>query len=133
MVSDEDVMLLANLIIENIKKDFEQKHLSGNLMNTIAIEKTADSVQIVVPAEKYNMSLYMRKGVVVHSGTGSYASRIDEEGSIIRFPRQGGGPGRPKEKKIGNHKGYVDASIRNALETWRNMIADKYEIKDIQE
>ena len=132
LVSDEDLMLLANLIVENIKKDFEQKHLSGNLANTIEIAKTDTGIQVIVPAEKYNMSMYMKKGVVLHTGTGSYASKLDEEGSVIRFPRSGG-PGRPKEKKIGNHKGYVEKSISDAIEVWRNMISDKYEIKSIQE
>lgn len=131
MVSDEDVMALANLIVENIKKDFEDKHLSGNLINTMYIEKTQDGVSIVVPAEKYNIPMYIRKGVVIHSGTGSYASTLDEEGSIIRLP--GNGRGRPKDKKIGNHVGYVEKAIKDAIETWRNMIEEKYEIKSVQE
>lgn len=131
MVSDEDLMTLAKLIVENIKKDFESKRLSGNLVNTIVLEKTQDGVTIVIPAEKYNMPLYIRKGVVVHSGTGSYASILNEEGSVIRLP--GYGRGRPKEKKVGNHIGYIEKAIKDAIETWRNMIEEKYEIKDIQE
>lgn len=131
LVSDEDLMVLANLIAENIKEDFEEKHLSGNLANTIVVEKTDTGVQVIVPAEKYNMSMYMKKGVVIHTGTGSYASRVDEEGSIIRFPRSGG-PGRPKEKKIGNHIGYVDKAIDSALDEWSNMMTEKYEITGIQ-
>jgi hypothetical protein len=131
VVSDEDLMALANLIVENIKKDFEDKHLSGNLINTMYLEKTQDGIKIVVPAEKYNIPMYIRKGVVLHSGTGSYASQVDEEGSIIRLPQNH--RGRPKDIKVGNHVGYVEKAIQNAIETWRNMIEEKYEIKNIQE
>lgn len=130
MVSDEDLMTLANLIVENIKKDFESKHLSGNLVNTLYIEKTQDGVRVVIPAEKYNMPLYIRKGVVVHSGAGSYASTLNEEGSIIRLP--GNGRGRPKDIKKGNHIGYIDNAIKNAIETWREMISEKTEVTNIQ-
>lgn len=131
MVSDDDVMALASLIVQYIKEDFENKHLSGNLANTITIENTVDGLAVVIPAEKYNIPLYIRKGVVVHSGTGSYASRLDEEGSIIRLPQYR--PGRPKDVKIGNHIGYVENAIQKAIETWRNMIEEKYEITNIQE
>lgn len=131
MVSDEDMLLLANLIVQYIKEDFQDKHLSKNLINTISIEKTNDGIAVVIPAEKYNMPLFIREGIVIHSGRGSYASSLDEVGSIIRLPRSG--PGRPNEKKLGNHIGYVDKAIKKAIETWRSMIEEKYEIKNIQE
>lgn len=131
MVADEDLIVFANLIVEYIKEDFEDKHLSKNLINTIQIEKTNDGIAVIIPAEKYNMPLFIREGVVVPSGSGSYASSLNETGSIIRLPRSG--PGRPNEKKIGNHIGYVDKAIKRAIETWRNMMQDKYEIKNIQE
>ena len=131
MVSDEDLILFANLIVQYIKDDFEDKHLSKNLINSISVEKTADGISVIIPAEKYNMPLFIREGVVVHSGTGSYASKLNDTGSVIRFPRSG--PGRPKEKKVGNHIGYVDNAIHKAIETWRSMMEDKYKIKNIQE
>lgn len=130
MVADEDVLLFANLLVEYIKEDFEDKHLSKNLINTIQIEKTNDGMAVIIPAEKYNMPLFLREGVVVSSGTGSYASSLNETGSIIRLP--GSGPGRPREKKIGHHIGYVEKAINKALETWQGMMQDKYEIKNVQ-
>lgn len=130
MVSDEDLITFANLIVQYIKEDFEKKHLSGNLMNTIQIEKTQDGIAVIIPAEKYNIPLFIREGIVLHSGTGSYASTLDEEGSIIRLPR--GGPGRPKDKYVGNHKDFVEKAINKAIETWSSMMEEKYEVKNVQ-
>lgn len=118
MITQEDLQELARIIIENIRKDFELKHLSKNLINTIYVTELDGEIKIHIPAETYKMFLYMRKGVVVHDGKGSYANTLNEHGSEIKFGKYDLHPG--------NHKGYVDEAINKALITWSNGLKKRY-------
>jgi len=112
-----DLNRLANAIRKYIYEEFELKHLSGNLMNTMEVVVDPGSIKIIIPALKYNMSLYQQKGVVVPNGRGSYASVLDEKGSeFFIYPN----PGRKGSFKIKphNHIGYVERAINKALQEW---------------
>lgn len=82
MIENEDYMkmVLANLIKENIRKNFEYYHLSRNLADTIEIEFDNQNVKIKIPAKVYDIALYKEKGVIVYTGEGSYAREVNENG-----------------------------------------------------
>lgn len=128
-VSKKDLQTLANLIYENIKADFEDKHLSGNLLNTIQVTNSDTGIKIEIPAEIYNMYLFFSKGVVVHTGKGSYASELNDKGSAFTAYSQKTG----KRYRITphNHIGYIDNAINNAITTWTNMMRNKYDIINV--
>lgn len=82
-MSNEQKVWLANAIKEEIRKDFQLIHLSGNLANTIEIEVVNQStIRIKVPAKTYNIYLYQKKGVIVYNNKGSYASDVDINGGF---------------------------------------------------
>ena len=112
-----DLEELAQTIIEKLKKEFEIKHMSGNLINTIEIHTTPDTIAIRIPARTYNMLLFQTKGVVVHYGNNSYASKLDDEGSSFMTYPTGTRKGA-KRVSPGNHKGYVDKVINEAVDEW---------------
>lgn len=120
----ESITILANYIIEEIKNDFAIKKMSGNLVNTIVVEKKKGEIAVRIPAQTYNMLLFQTKGVVVHNNKGSYASRLDKEGSsFISYPngtRKGAKRVSPR-----NHKDFVDKAIQRAIIKWRNKIGSK--------
>lgn len=115
MLSDWQVQLLAYFVKKEIQADFEEKHLSGNLMNTIRVNKTGDGFEVEIPAEIYNMYKFQRYGVVVYTGEGSYASELDEEGSAFYVYKKGGGRIWIEPR---NHIGYVEDAIRRAIPQW---------------
>ena len=123
-MGEKELELLANIIVANIKEEFEIKHLSKNLVNTISVEMLGDEIKIHIPAQTYNMLLYQHKGVVVHTSHGSYASKLDEEGSsFMIYPndtRSGSFRTSPR-----NHKGYIDKVINQAIQEWKGMISGK--------
>lgn len=99
-----DYTYLARQIVNEIKRDFKQYHLSMNLVNTIEITKSKNYVQIHIPAQVYDMWQFVKKGVIIYKNRGSYASQLNEEGSYIF------------NKYVGHHIGYVDNSIDLAVE-----------------
>lgn len=114
IVRNAQLEKLANIIVSNLKEEFEIKHLSKNLINTIKISYNNEEVRIEIPAQTYNMLLYQQQGVVVHTSHGSYASKLDKEGSsFMVYP----GEGRKGSYKTepGNHKGYIDKIIHKSL------------------
>ena len=120
-VGEKELEQLARLIVQKLKEEFALKHLSGNLANTITVENLGNEIKINIPAKTYNMLLYQTKGVVVHTSNGSYASKLDEEGSKFFIYPQGE---RKGSKRIapGNHKGYVDKIVNQAISEWSSMI-----------
>ena len=121
MVGEKELQLLSEIILRNLKQEFETKHLSRNLINTIQVVGTGDEINIHIPAQTYNMLLYQHKGVVVHTGHGSYASKLDEEGSSFRIY-----PGESKSGSFtinpGNHKGYINKIVDASIEEWKGML-----------
>ena len=105
-LTQEDLDELTLILIKNIQEEFDGKHLSGNLVNTLEVVAEKDSIKVIIPAQVYDVLLYLNQGVVVPKGTGSYASSLDEYGSSIG------------NRKIGNHKGYIDKIINKSIEEW---------------
>ena len=92
---------LANIIVENIKKEFEKVHLSGNLMETIFVNVIGNNVEIEIPANIYDLEKYLNEGVVIFTGEGSYASDVDIYGGIS-----------------GKHKGFFERCANQGVETY---------------
>ena len=132
-LSKEELESLADYIKVAIKNEFRDKHLSGNLMNTIAIEINSDSaIRVVIPAQTYNMLLFQQKHVIVHTSRGSYASKLDLEGSsFFVYPNKG----RKGSYKVNprNHIGYIDRVIDEAITNWLAKYKEKYELKSRKE
>jgi len=120
-VGEKELQKLAEIIIKNLKEEFSVKHLSKNLVNTITVEMASDEIKIHIPAQTYNMLLYQSKGVVVHTSHGSYASKLDEEGSsFMDYPngeRKGSRRISPR-----NHKGYIDIVINRSIHEWQSLL-----------
>ena len=89
---------LANAIQRKLKESFDEKFLSGNLKNTITIEETDDGINITIPAQRYNISLFNEKGVVQYNSNGSYAQAVDEYGGFSK-----------------THTNYVEFAITDAI------------------
>lgn len=96
-----DLLDLANLIKENLKKDFEQVHLSGNLANTITIGVSENGYYIDIPAQIYDIQKWLKQGVIVYTEDGSYAQQVNIDGGFS-----------------GKHVGYVELSIKKSIEQW---------------
>ena len=120
-VGEKELQLLAELIVRKLHEEFRIKHLSRNLVNTIQVENYGDEIKINIPAKTYNMLLYQTKGVVVHTSNGSYASRLDKEGSKF-FLYQNGMRKGAKLLKPGNHKGYIEKVINEAILEWSSTV-----------
>ena len=111
----KDAELLVKLIVKNIKEEFAIKHLSGNLARTIKVYRTGDNeFAIHIPAQTYNMLEFQKHGVVIYNGQGSYASKIDNQGSqFLIYPQEG----RKGSFRIypGNHQGYINKVINRSI------------------
>lgn len=113
-MSDTNLQSLANMVAEAVKDDFRRVHLSGNLMDTITVQKTEDGYRIEIPAQVYDMKLYQTRKVIVYKA-GSYASRLNDQGSEFFdyvhwrwvMPR--------------NHVGYADRAVHEGAEIWGQM------------
>lgn len=132
MVSDNDILLLTRLIIQNLEKEFETKHLSKNLINTIRIEKTENGVSIIIPAQIYNQYKFFKEKVIVPKGTGSYASELDINGSAFMWYPESGQKGKRKLIEPRNHIGYVDDVIKKSIDTWVSMKSKDYKVEEIK-
>ena len=117
MAYEKELEKLSDIIIKNLHLEFADKHLSKNLINTISVEKLGDEIKINIPAQTYNMLEYQTRGVIIHTTNGSYASKLDEEGSsFMIYPngtRKGG-----RRISPGNHKGYIDEVIGKSIQEW---------------
>ena len=120
-LSEREIEKLAEIIAEKLKIEFQDKHLSGNLANTIQLVKVGkDIIQVQIPAETYKMYQWFAKRVVIHDGKGSYASELDENGSAFMVYTKK----KRFLKKPGNHKGYVDKVIDEAVAEWMENLTD---------
>lgn len=123
-IGKEELQKLADIIVLKLKEEFQIKHLSKNLINTIKITNEGNQIQIEIPAQTYNMLLYQTKGVIVHTSHGSYASKLDLEGSSFMIYRT---DSRKKSFRISprNHIGYIDKAINSAILERRSALGDK--------
>lgn len=117
MVSPKELRRLKDIIIENLKKEFEVKHLSKNLINTIYVEEVNGEIRINIPAKTYDILTYKKKGVIIYTGKGSYAEKLNKEGS--HYYSQ-------SKASIGNHKGFIDRIINISIQMWLEENRNKY-------
>lgn len=127
-VSYEELEQLASIVKRKIQDEFAIKKMSGNLVRTIEIIASSDKIEIVIPAPTYNMLLYQSKGVVLPTYKGSYASKLDKEGSEFFVYPNGTRKGSHKVTPH-NHIGFVDKIINEALNEWYGVIGNKYSEK----
>lgn len=104
--------LFAEEIIIALKKEFEDKHLTGQLVKTAYIMNGKDETYVHIPAEIYNFYRYFKDGVIIPRGGGSYASKLDKSGSSFPIYDK-------KGKRLfffngHNHKGFLENIIREA-------------------
>ena len=102
-MSNKSKQRLARMIADKVREDFLEVHLSGNLMNTISTyHDGAGDFVVSVPALKYDLDLYRKKGVTVTlPGKGSYASEVDKSGGFS-----------------GKHKNYAERAVFSGIEEW---------------
>lgn len=111
MISSEDMRLLAMLIEDEVKKEFNFTHLSGNLKDTIKIEKgSTGGYNIIISAKLYDIAKYKEEGVKIYR-PGSYASEVDKTGGFS-----------------GTHKEYVNKCINKAIDRWLKSVSGKYKM-----
>lgn len=108
---------LIDYIYDNIKQEFEEKHLTGNLMKSMYITQDNEGYHLHIPAEIYDIEKFWKEGVVVKKNTGSYASKLDTEGSEFDLYWKDKETGKWKHKHMEprNHKGFVDDAIDEAI------------------
>ena len=94
---------LALMIQEHIINGFKEKHLTMNLMNTIQVRKTDRGFEVDIPAELYDLKKWNEEKVVVYTGEGSYAQRVDVTGGFSK-----------------KHKAYVEYAIEESINAWVN-------------
>lgn len=111
----EKLRKLAEHIQNSIYKEFEEKHLSGNLMNTMFIKDCENGYELHIPAEIYNMYQYFTHNVVIPTGKGSYASQLNEEGSAFMVYEKGK---KRRLVKPRNHIGYIEKAIDEGVDLW---------------
>lgn len=101
LMNDKLLLSLAQKIEDNIRKNFETVHLSGNLMNTINITMSETGFAVEIPAEMYDIEKYLNEKVIVYTGEGSYAQKVNISGGIS-----------------GKHINYVEYAITDAIYEW---------------
>lgn len=101
-ITDNMKQRLANLIVEEIKKEFAFIHLSKNLINSIKITKSENGIVIDIDPKRYYIATYQKTGNLKFTpGGGSYASEVDKKGGL-------------SEK----HKGFIDRCINAGIQKW---------------
>lgn len=109
-----DLQKLAEKIKAYIKKDFEEVHLSRNLMDTISVYATEKGFNVDIPAEIYDIDKYLNDGVIIYTGEGSYAQEVNQSGGWSK-----------------SHIGYVEYSIKRAIFDW--VVENEYRVKEYYE
>lgn len=128
---------LARQIMLSLKKEFKDKHLSGNLLNNSYIVETEDYTEIHISAPSYDFYEYFINGVIVPPKKGGmpteYASSLDAQGSEYTLywetpAKSRSGkilPGRgiihSAKKTPRNHIGYVNKVLTEGIRNWVNM------------
>ena len=97
----DDRIELAKCIEEAFREEFENVHLSKNLINTMKIEITDSGVIIDIPAMKYNMKKFRETGIIKYYYRGSYAQQINKTGGLS-----------------GKHVDYVEKCIEKGIQDW---------------
>ena len=111
--------VLAQRIKDEITENFDKVHLSGNLADTMYIERVGDNeYKLHIPAQVYDQYQYVKNNVIVYQPEkGSYAESVDEYGGYVF--------GKP----TWNHIGYVEGSIVNGIKWWKHRHRLKTEVE----
>lgn len=128
---------LARQIMLSLKKEFQSKHLSGNLLNNSYIIETEDYTEIHISAPSYDFYEYFINGVVIPPKNPNlpteYASLLDTQGSEYtvywetpaktRSGKISSGKGivHKAKKRPHNHIGYVNKILTEGISNWMNM------------
>lgn len=122
MISQQMSNVLAIFIREEIENEFKKAHLSNSLVDTMTLVYSSSRALVQIPAQIYDIDLYVDTGVIVYQGygrrnnkkgyinfisAGSYASQLDSEGS--RFYVHG------KLHTPRNHINYIENCISKAI------------------
>ena len=98
-----DLIELGEMIRKEIEKDFENVHLTGNLAKTIEVKYDNEKVWVEIPADMYDLGLYLKNKVINFLGKGSYAQEVNKKGGLSK-----------------KHSGYVERAISNSIDMWVN-------------
>lgn len=112
MLSSNDLSILTEKIVNKIQANFEEIHLSKNLVNTIEVRRTTFGFEIDIPAEIYDIGKWKKEKVIVYTNQGSYAQQVDVDGGFS-----------------GQHINYVENAIQEAISEWAS--ETKQELKGV--
>lgn len=111
-----DLKTLAHYIKQEVRAEFNEVHLSGNLMNTIKVVKDGDDYLVKIPAEIYDFAKFWKEKVIIPTGKGSYASQLNEQGSEFwLYWQDKNGKWHKQKRKPRNHKNYIENAIIRAV------------------
>ena len=109
-ITDGDIRKLGELIAENVKANFREVHLSGNLMNGISVFRQGDGIVVEIPAVRYDIDKFRKDRVVVQRpAEGSYAEEVNQSGGFSGF-----------------HEGYVEKAVRDGIVQWCSIMGLRY-------
>lgn len=109
MITESDVRRLGELIAGNIRENFKEVHLSGNLMDGISVSKVGNDISVSIPAVRYDINRFRKERVLVlRPAEGSYAEEVNETGGFSGF-----------------HVGYVEDAIRKGIIQWCSSLGIK--------
>ena len=127
----KDLEEFVQILLQKLKDEFSVHYLSGNLLNTITVDNSnPDLIRIEIPAETYNMLLYQTRGVVVPYQSKSYAMKLNEQGSSFKLYPNGTVKGSYWIHP-GNHKGYLDKVINEAISEWTQLKSKDWTLENI--
>jgi hypothetical protein len=117
-------LILGNYILECLYEEFLNKHQSLNLLNTTqksTMYMPRSSIcNITIKAPKYDTAEFIRTGAITYVG-GSYAQKLDKEGSSFYKYKVQHSPSEPKKnwRKVivapKNHQNYVSKIVYSAI------------------
>lgn len=97
-----EALWLNDLIIRNLKEEFEEVHLSGNLAKTIYFHWNKNDFTIYIPAIRYDIDKWRKDKVIVYTPEkGSYAEVVNKTGGFSH-----------------THRDYVENAIYDAIDEW---------------
>jgi hypothetical protein len=106
-MDSEDMRSLRDMVMVYVADGFMEKHLSGNFVNTMKVHSGKHYASLVIPARRYNMKHFIQTHEIdYYPGDASYASQLDFFGSRVGYTY------------YGNHIGYIQKSIMQALPAW---------------
>lgn len=69
---------IATTIIQEVQREFEAIHLTGQLMDSARIERDGDDILIKIDPLQYNFKAFRTRGVIIPYSDRSYASYVND-------------------------------------------------------